>query len=100
MRRSLVLLSVVLFSNACAQAAELRVQPEYLRTAPDGELVAADRAAAGHPRPSTLAGARMGYVSLQVIARLGAPGEYSLELTPAAGLQVDVFREWYHALEK
>src|SRR4029077_18833247 len=79
---------------------ELRIQPEYLRTAPDGEIVPADHAAAGLPHPSLLAGARMGDVSLQLIARLGAPGEYSLELTPAAGLQVDVFREWYHALEK
>ena len=110
MRRSLILiravlirvvpLSIVLWSAACTQAAELHVQPEYLRTAPDGEIVPADRAAAGHPRPSSLAGARMGYVSLQVIAKLGAPGEYSLELTPASGLQVDVFREWYHALDK
>ena len=56
----------------CAQAAELQIQPEYLRTAPDGEVVAADRPAAGHPRPSSLVGARAGYVSLQVIAKLHA----------------------------
>jgi hypothetical protein len=87
-------------ASACVQAAELQVLPEYLRTAPDGEIVPADRAAAGESRPSSLAGARMGYVSLHVIAKLGSPGDYSLELTRATGLQVDVFREWYHALDR
>ena len=96
MRRALLLWCAA----ACAPAAELQVQPEYLRTAPDGEIVAADRAASGHARPSALAGARLGYVSLQVIAKLSAPGEYSLEFTPPSGLEVDIFREWYHALER
>jgi hypothetical protein len=98
------LVALILRSAVCAQAAELaaelQVQPEYLRTAPDGEIVPADRAAASQARPSVLAAARMGYVSLQVIAKLAAPGEYSLELTPASGLQVDVFREWYHSLDR
>src|ERR1700724_2278995 len=93
--------SVVFWCVAlCGQAAELKLQAEYLRTAPDGDIVLADRAAAGHTRPSALTGARAGYVSLQVLAMLHAPGEYSLELTPPAGLQVDIFREWYHKLEK
>ena len=54
----------------------------------------------GMPRPHIFAGARAGYISFQVIAKLGAPGEYSLEWTAPAGLQVDMFREWYHALDK
>jgi hypothetical protein len=90
---------VLLCLGLCGRAAELRIQPEYLRTAPDGALVAADRPAAGHARPKVYAGARAGYVSIQLIAMPGAPGEYSLEVIPPAGLQVDVFREWYHALE-
>jgi hypothetical protein len=81
-------------------AAELQIQPEYLRTTPAGEIVAADRAAAVQAAPTSLAAARAGYVSLQVIAKLSAPGEYFLELTPPAGLQIDVFREWYHTLER
>ena len=102
MRLNLLRLSLVL--AACAQAAQLQVQPEYLRTAPDGEIVPADRAGAGRTapeaaRPTSLSGARMGYVSLQLIVKLSAPGEYSLDLTPSTGLQVDVFREWYHALD-
>jgi hypothetical protein len=84
----------------CAQAAELRIEPEYLRIGPDGEIVEPDRAAAGHARPAVWTGARAGYVSFQVVARLKAAGEYSLEWTAPAGLQVDVFREWYHALER
>ena len=93
MRLVLILWCAVWCAGVCAQAAELQVQPEYLRTAPDGEVVAADHAAGGHARPSSLAGARAGYVSLQVIAKLHAAAEYSLELTPIAGLHVDVFRE-------
>ena len=84
----------------CVQAAELKIQPEYLRTSPDGEVIVADRPAAGHPRSSAFPVARAGYLSLQVIALLRAPGEYSLEITPPSGLQVDVFREWYHVLER
>jgi len=86
------------FIALCAQAAELQVQPEYLRTAPDGEIVPVDRAAVGRARPTGFTGARDGYVSFQVIAKLRAPSDYSLELTPPSGLQVDLFREWYHPL--
>jgi hypothetical protein len=85
---------------SCAQSAELQIQPEYLRTGPDGAIVAADRAAAGHARPSLLAGARSGYISLQIVVKLRSPGEYSLDLTSPSGLQVDLFREWYHSLEQ
>jgi hypothetical protein len=92
-------IAMFLCAAAWVGAAELQVRHEYLRTAPDGEIVAADRAAAGHLRPSALVGARLGYVSLQMIAKLNAPGDYALDLTPARDLQVDVFREWYHALE-
>jgi hypothetical protein len=85
--------------GVCGQAAEFKILPEYLRTGPDGSVVLADRAAAGNPPLSALTGARGGYVSLQVLAMLRSPGEYNLEMTPPTGLQVDVFREWYHALE-
>jgi len=76
---------------ACLPSAELRVQPEYLRKAPDGKIVAADRDAVGYSQPSAFTGGRLGYASFQVIAKLIAPGEYALELTPPSGLQADVF---------
>src|SRR6476646_2049497 len=95
----IVLQGLVPGSATCALAADLQFQPEYLRTGPEGEIVAADRAAAGQPRALSLAGARRGYVSFQVIAKFAMPGEYSLGLTAASGLQVDVFREWYHAID-
>src|SRR5690349_4226484 len=84
----------------CAQGAALRIEPEYLRTGPDGGIVEPDRAAAGHARPTVWTGARAGYVSFQVVASLKAAGEYTLDWTIPAGLEVDVFREWYHALER
>src|SRR5436305_14188929 len=83
----------------CGRATELRIEPEYLRTTPAGDIVAADRPAAGHARAKTFWGARAGYVSLQVIVT-APPGEYSLEAIPPAGLQVDVFGEGYHAVER
>ena len=85
---------------ACVQAAELKILPEYLRTATDGEVVLADRGAVTKRPADAVRGARAGYVSFQVLASLRAPGEYSVEVTPPSGLQVDIFREWYHALEK
>jgi len=32
----------------CGRTAELRIQPEFLRTTPTGEVVGQDRAASGH----------------------------------------------------
>jgi hypothetical protein len=68
-------IAVVFGAAACVPSAELRVQPEYLRKAPDGKIVAADRDADGHSRPSAFIGGRLGYASFQVIAKRIAPGE-------------------------
>ena len=84
----------------CAQAAQLEVWPSHLRTGPDGLVVSADRAAA-RPELRAYPAARAGYVSFQVVAALGAPGEYSLAMAaPGPGIEVDVFREWYHRLNR
>ena len=81
MRRGAVFgLALLCWMVRCGHGSELRILPEYLRAGPDGDVVAADSAAAGHSRASVLAGARAGYVSLQVIASAPAPGEYSLEV--------------------
>ena len=99
MRRGTVFgLALLWWMVRCGHGSELRILPEYLRAGPDGDIVAADSTAAGHPRTPVLAGARAAYISLQVVAALRSPGEYSLEVTTPTGLQVDVFREWYHTL--
>jgi len=89
---SLLLISVSL-------QASIEAWPEYLRTDPAGEVVAADRpAAAPGARSVALRAARNGYVSFQVVARLGQRGPYSLSLewSGKPALEADVFREWFH----
>ena len=79
------------------QAGEIRLYPACMRTGPDGRIVAADREAS----LPALAGARAGYISFQVMVALKAPGEYTLDASvPGAPFQVDVFREWYHKLDR
>jgi hypothetical protein len=99
MRAALLLLGCAILP---AWAAELQVWPEYLRIGPDGEVVAADRAAAARAHPASFVAARAGYVSFQVVARFRGEAEYTLDLIPPAvsALQVDIFREWYHLIEK
>lgn len=82
---------------AASHAARLEVQPEYVRTGPDGDILAPDRGAA--PARLPFRGARAGYTSFQVIVRLDRPGPYSLTLDRST-LQIDVFREWYHKLQR
>ncbi|MCC6365986.1 MAG: DUF4091 domain-containing protein [Bryobacterales bacterium] len=84
--------------SLCAQGAELRLWPEYVRTGPDGDVVAADRAAPANAASKPVRAARAGYASLQVAVRLRSPGEYTFRVQ--SPLQADVFREWYHRLEK
>jgi hypothetical protein len=89
---------LLLCFSLCAQGAELRLWPEYLRTGPDGEVVAADRPAAASFSFQSIRVARGGYASLQVAVRLRSPGEY--RLSAHAPLPAGVFREWYHRLGK
>jgi hypothetical protein len=85
---------------AClAMHAEVRLQwlPEHLRPDPFGGIVAADRAADSKPLDSavTLRGARDGYVSVHVLVSSDAATSYTLR-AEVDGLEVDVFREWFH----
>lgn len=88
---------LLFFVSLCAQGAELRLWPEYLRTGPDGDVVAADRAAPPNLLKSIRV-ARAGYASLQVAVRLRSPGNYTF--TVQSPFPTEVFREWYHRLEK
>ncbi len=99
------LLAVLLLANICA-AVELVALPEFLRPDPFGSVVAADRKSVSDGQlfstvqnPLTIAGARGGYVSFQVVVKMPEGGDYvlDLKLQDANGkLQLDLFREWYH----
>lgn len=71
--------------------------PEYVRSAPSGAVVPADRNAA--PEPVPLTGGRGGYVSFQLVAKLPEGGPYSLDLRIDGAAEADVFRQWYHRME-
>jgi hypothetical protein len=76
--------------------------PEHLRPDPFGGIVEADRAADTAPaRRLVLASGRAAYASCHLIAVLPEGGEYGIEVGgfPAeSGLQVDLYREWFHFL--
>ncbi len=92
-----------------AQQVNLKAYPEFTRIDPFGQIVKADRVADGNPAPYThgqrsvsLEGARGGYVSFHLVAELKKNGSYMVDLQLApeqSGLQIDVFREWFHFLE-
>lgn len=83
----------------CATA-QILTLPENLRPDPFGGVVAADRTAgvtAG--RSIVLEGARAAFVSCHIVAKLAQPGAYTVEVrpfTPTSGLQVELYREWFH----
>src|SRR5512132_2186455 len=89
----------------CAQPAAIQLEAadEYWRPDPFGGIVAADGASTGSFRRSiSLAGARGGYVSFHLVVKTPAPGAYSISLRfddDAAGVQTDLFREWFHFTE-
>lgn len=77
--------------------ASLEAWPEYRRPDPFGATVAADRT--DSPMRLELAGARGGYVSFHLLVKLEEGGSYALDLRlggNAAGVEIDLFREWYH----
>lgn len=103
--------ALCLLVSSClyAQQANLRAYPEFLRTDPFGQIVKADRAADAtqapgqRPRSIALEGARGGYVSFHLVAELPRGGDYALEFTLApgyGGIQLDLYREWFHYLDK
>jgi len=82
--------------------ADLLSLPENLRPDPFGGIVVADRLAGAAPaRTIALDGTRAAYVSFHLVASVPEGGEYRIELTgfPAgSGLQIDLYREWFHFL--
>ena len=83
-----------LFLAGCAPAAELAAVPEYLRPDPFGGIVQAD--GPGKPQPAlALTGARAGYVSAHLVARVPEGGAYAVVVS-VDGLEADLYREWFH----
>src|SRR5215831_19344097 len=83
-----------------AAGASLEALPEHFRPDPFGGVVSAD-VPAGSPTPklAALRGARRGYVSFHLVAKIPEAGEYTLDLQltdRSSKLQVEAYREWFH----
>ena len=94
--------AVILTAAMPVFGADLFSLPEHLRPDPFGGIVAADRLTGAAPaRRIELDGTRAAYASFQLVASVPEGGEYRLELTgfPAeSGLQIELYREWFHFL--
>ena len=74
----------------------LQSLPEHERPDPFGGVVKPDRTPNAKPRqPLVLRGARDGYVSSHVLVGSATPTTYTLT-AEVGGLEVDLFREWFH----
>ena len=96
--------SLALAAVLSCTAGELLTLPENLRPDPFGGIVEADRLSGTVPtRSIVLEGARASFVSCHLVAIMPQPGEYSLNVgafPAASGLQVELYREWFHYLPK
>lgn len=76
--------------------------PEYLRPDPFGQIVPADRIpGAGPSNRIAIETPRAAYASCQLVVNLPAPANYQIEVKfarPDSGIQVELFREWFHFL--
>ncbi|MCP5120315.1 MAG: hypothetical protein GY953_56695, partial [bacterium] len=99
--RLLLAMPLLLAATVNLPGASLEAWPEFRRPDPFGTTVAADRT--GSPMPLELAGARGGYVSFHLLVMLEESGPYTLDLQlgdNTAGIESDLFREWYHHSQK
>lgn len=102
--RSTRLLLAALIIPVTAQAWEMTVWPEFFRPDPFGEVVKADVSGeapalplkVGQAGPVRFTAARNGYVSFHVSIKDEAGGTFSLKATAPSGVEVDLFREWFH----
>jgi hypothetical protein len=84
------------------RAVDLTALQQHLRPDPFGAIVEADRtpgAASAHA--VALETARAAYASCHLVVALDAGGDYQLEVKPfpkETGIEVDLFREWFHYL--
>jgi len=97
-------LAFVLAAVLGCSAGNLLTLPEHLRPDPFGGIVEADRTPGVAPaRSIVLEGARSSFVSCHLLAIMPQPGEYRLDVgafPAASGLQVELYREWFHYLPK
>ncbi len=87
-----------------AGAWQLQALPEFYRPDPFGGLVAVDQVP-GKPVPDLLAGPdgtvtltspRNAYVSCHLVVSDPAGGRFEVAVDAAPGVEVDLFREWFH----
>jgi hypothetical protein len=104
--RSIVVVFAAAAFPALAETAapELQMFEQFHRPDPFGGIVAVDRNDPSSPKRtlSPFQGARGGYVSFHLIAKVPAPGPYKLTLrfeSSAGGLKMELFREWFHFTE-
>ena len=80
---------------------QLEASSEYSRPDPFGNIVEKDKGKGeGEFNPIQLRGARNGYVSFHLIAKVPQGGPYSLSVSfqKQADVQVDLLKTWYHLL--
>jgi hypothetical protein len=92
--------AVLLATALACSAAGLTALPENLRPDPFGAIVAADRTARAAPaREVALESARAAYASCHILAAVPEGGGYQLEIGRfGAGIQAELYREWFHYL--
>src|SRR5208337_2741354 len=93
----LVLLFFV-FASSC-WASELAVLSVYHRPDPFGGIVASDSPGASWDHAIKLSAARGGYVSFQLVVKSDNPCN-NCKLSIESSQPVDVYREWFHSLER
>ncbi len=91
--------SAVLPFSPGDQSVQLETSSEYSRPDPFGNIVEADKGKGEREfNPVQLRGARNGYVSFHLIAKVPQGGQYSLSISfqKPAEVQVDLLKTWYH----
>jgi hypothetical protein len=98
-----ILPRIAVLGLACigAVAADLTVLPAHLRPDPFGAIVAPDRIAppAAPAHDIGLETARASSVSCHLAISMPEGGAYQIDVQPfpsAGGIQIDLFREWFH----
>jgi len=92
-----------LLASALAAAASVEALPEHARPDPFGDIVAVDRCpSCAWQKSVALEAARGGYVSFHLVVKLPERGDYSvsLEFEKDSGIELDVFREWFHLTDR
>jgi len=99
-----------LLTSICGYAADIDACPDFTRVDPQGAIVGADMqnaapCAALYDSKGVirLRGARGGYVSFHLVAKVPEGGRYSVQVRwkqSDIALETDLFREWFHFISR